>query len=276
MWILKPGPNSKLLMTLAIFCVGIIISVVITIELSGCFIRPTTPDFPLPLPPSCQQLVVVVTPTWESCKGTLYRFDYSARFAGWYQNGQSCPIILGRHGMGWGRGLHQISSDTEPIKTEGDGRSPAGVFQLGSAFGFPPANNMRHLRLPYIRITNQLECVDDPESRYYTRLLERNQVDSIDWQSAENLSQASRAYYLGVVIEHNTVMTQKNAGSCVFLHCWTAPDDATPGCTTLERKDMEILVNWLNAAAEPVLVQLPLSVYRTYQKAWKLPDLPVN
>jgi len=226
-----------------------------------------------PIPDTSKQLIVVVTPSWEASKGSLYRFEREKTVSDWKMTGQPAPVILGRNGLGWGRGLHQIPEDSNPIKREGDGKSPAGLFRLGEAFGFPTLEEMGKLKIPYRPVTDYLECVDDVESQYYTKLVEKDKVKLADWESSEHIYRSPNAYHYGVMVEHNTADTQKGAGSCIILHCVSVTGDSTAGCTTMDRTEMEKLVKWLDAAADPLLVQLPLPVYQRLQQDWKLPNL---
>ncbi|MCD6441408.1 MAG: L,D-transpeptidase family protein [Candidatus Marinimicrobia bacterium] len=226
-----------------------------------------------PIPDTSKQLIVVVTPSWEASKGSLYRFEREETVSDWKMTGQPVPVILGRNGLGWGRGLHQIHEGSNLIKREGDGKSPAGVFRLGEAFGFPTLEEMGDLKIPYRPVTDYLECVDDVESQYYTKLVERDKVEIADWESSERIYRSPNAYHYGVMVEHNTVDTQKGAGSCIILHCVSITGDSTAGCTTMDRTEMEKLVYWLDAAADPLLVQLPLPVYKRLKQDWKLPNL---
>ncbi|MBC8491977.1 MAG: L,D-transpeptidase family protein [Candidatus Marinimicrobia bacterium] len=220
-----------------------------------------------------KQLIVVVTPSWEASKGSLYRFEKTETVSYWKLISKPVPIILGRNGLGWGRGLHQNPKNSNPIKREGDGRSPAGVFRLGEAFGFPTIEEMGELKISYRPVTDYLECIDDVDSRHYTKLTERSAADTIDWNSSEIIIRSPTAYHFGIIVEHNTTDTQRGAGSCIFLHCVYANGDSTAGCTTMDRAEMETLVYWLDAGADPLLVQLPLPVYRRLQQDWKLPNL---
>jgi len=219
-----------------------------------------------------KQLIVVVTPSWKASKGSLYRFEREETVSDWKMTGQPVPVILGRNGLGWGRGLHQIPGDSNPTKREGDGKSPAGLFRLGEAFGFPTLEEMGDLNIPYRPVTDYLECVDDVESQYYTKLVEKDKVELADWESSERIYRSPNAYHYGVMVEHNTADTQKGAGSCIILHCVSVTGDSTAGCTTIDRAEMEKLVYWLDADADPLLLQLPLPVYKRLQQDWKLPN----
>ena len=81
---------------------------------------------------ACRQIVLVVVAVWPHTTGTLVRYDRGA--GGWVRDGSGVPVTIGRGGCGWGMGLHP-ATDEEPRKREGDGRSPAGVFAIGMAFG---------------------------------------------------------------------------------------------------------------------------------------------
>jgi len=256
----KKSPGIILKIT-QIFMTGLLILLFI----SGCTSRPPLIN--------CRQLVIVVTPHWEASHGTLYCFARNDADSAWQLVKKPIPIILGRSGMGWGRGLHSSLWIDGPHKTEGDGRSPAGIFKLGDAFGFPPAGELPELKIPYRPVSDILECIDDVNSSHYGKLIEREAEISVDWQSSEIIIHSPRAYYLSVVIEHNTEKPIKGGGSCIFLHCWTAPDDSTSGCTTLDRMEMENLVKWLDATAHPEIVQLPLPVFRQIRDQWRLPRI---
>ena len=226
-----------------------------------------------PIPDTSKQLIVVVTPSWEASKGSLYRFERTESVGDWELISEPVLIILGRNGMSWGRGLHQNPDDSNPVKREGDGKSPAGVFRLGEAFGFPTIEEMGELKIPYRPVTDYLECVDDMESKYYTKLVETDKVELVDWKSSERIYRSPNAYHYGVMVEHNTTDTQKGAGSCIILHCVSVTGDSTAGCTTMDRAEMENLIKWLNVDDDPLLVQLPLPVYRRIQQDWKLANL---
>src|SRR6476620_10183313 len=80
-----------------------------------------------------RQMVLVVTPAWDSTSGSLRRFERDAPSGAWRQVGGAVPIVVGRTGVAWDdrQGAPRAG---EPVKREGDGRSPAGVFPLDTAF----------------------------------------------------------------------------------------------------------------------------------------------
>jgi hypothetical protein len=81
------------------------------------------------------QMVLVVTPAWDSTSGSLRRFERQTPRGPWRQVGGLVPVVVGRTGVAWDGQLGSAQAG-EPVKHEGDGRSPAGVFPLDTAFGF--------------------------------------------------------------------------------------------------------------------------------------------
>jgi L,D-peptidoglycan transpeptidase YkuD (ErfK/YbiS/YcfS/YnhG family) len=229
------------------------------------------PDVPIRevLSPS-RQMVVVTTKDWTATEGFLRRFERTER--AWQQVGPAVRVVVGRGGLGWGRGLHPFSA-AGPQKKEGDGRSPAGVFRLTYAFGYAAPEEVREIKLPYIQCTGTVECVDDTNSAYYNIVVDRRTVDKADWKSSEKMRMSDDEYKLGIFIAHNSSPAEPGAGSCVFMHIWKEPGHPTSGCTAMSAGGIESLLGWLDPQANPVLVQLPQEEYLQKQAPWLLPAL---
>jgi D-alanyl-D-alanine dipeptidase len=220
------------------------------------------------IPEQTQELLVVIAPDWSDLHGTaqrLVRRDHSFRVVG-----PPFPVVLGHNGMGWGRGLPLSEPRPGPIKHEGDGKSPAGLFALGTAFGYAPR---AETTLPYRWLSPEIRCPDDASSSHYNQLVDDRQVTK-DWNSAETMRRDDELYNLGVVVNHNTPASP-GAGSCIFLHVWEGPDSGTVGCTAMASDDLRRLLRWLDPTARPLLLQLPKSEYRHYRARWKLPRLGI-
>jgi D-alanyl-D-alanine dipeptidase len=217
------------------------------------------------------QMVVVTTKDWTATEGWLRRFERRER--DWQQIGPSVRVVVGRTGLGWGRGLTNPPASSDPQKREGDGRSPAGVFRLTYAFGYAAADEVREIKLPYIQCTESVECVDDTNSAYYNIIKDRRSAEKVDWKSSEKMRMSDDEYKLGVFIAHNTSPTEPGAGSCVFMHIWKEPGHPTSGCTAMSMGGIESLLGWLDPRSNPVLVQLPQEVYRQKQIDWMLPAI---
>ena len=209
-------------------------------------------DFTKSLPRSCGQVVLVTAADWTAAAATVQRFERAGPGAEWTAVGKALPARIGEHGLAWGSGLHAVPRGAAR-KQEGDRRAPAGVFRVTGAFG--TAEKTGGLRLPVTVLTPTLEAVDDPASRHYNRIVDRARIARPDWRSSEQMS-AIPDYALGLVVAHNPQRVP-GAGSCIFLHLWKPRRTGTAGCTVLRERDLATLARWLDAAREPVLVQLP-------------------
>lgn len=216
-------------------------------------------DFAAAIPANCRQVVLVESRDWTVPTGTLRCFERADAHARWQAAGAPMEVVLGRHGLGWGIGLHSPAPANGPRKEEGDLRAPAGVFEIGPVFGRAPREEMPWLRLPYQQLTATTEAIDDSTSRHYNRIVDRAKVAKPDWKSSEHMWTIPE-YELGMVLAHNPQHIP-SAGSCIFIHLWMKRDqEGTSGCTALHRSDLLELLHWLDAAKHPVLIQLPAAV----------------
>ncbi|RPJ83634.1 MAG: hypothetical protein EHM13_06960 [Acidobacteria bacterium] len=225
------------------------------------------PDGPLA---DARQLLLVVTGNWNAVDGTLLRFDRPDASAAWQAVGPPIPVVVGRTGLAWGRGLHP-SQDGGPVKREGDGKAPAGIFRLGKAFGqVDEAPALWHM--PYLFLAGDVECVDDVGSVHYNVLVTKQSVGTPDWKSSEKMW-TEPLYKWGVVVEHNQQPVQASGGSCIFLHIWRGPGRGTAGCTAMEEPALTAAIAWLDPARTPLLVQRPREAYARLRSAWGLPGI---
>ncbi len=218
------------------------------------------------------QLVIVTTPGWDSTAGELHRFYRDNPYSSWREDGRAIPIVVGKTGLAWGVGFDSAAIVGEPHKHEGDGKSPAGIFPIDTAFGFAPVDSMRSLHLPYAALTSNSECVDDTASVHYNTVVERNNVPSVDWESSENMRNISQ-YRLGAIIGYNEAPPVKARGSCIFFHIWNGPRSTTVGCTAMDGAELERLLLWLDRRKHPMVVQLPASAYPRIRNEFDLPFL---
>ncbi|MET0504038.1 MAG: L,D-transpeptidase family protein [Luteibacter sp.] len=217
-----------------------------------------------------RQMIVVTTDGWNVDHGTLRTYERDG--VHWKTIGQPVDVTVGKRGSAWGVGLHPPQHDA-PAKVEGDGRSPAGVFRVGEAFGYAETNGTA---LPYRGLTASDYCVDVDGSPYYNQLVDRNEVGE---KAVAGATEAMRrdlhfagdhAYRIGFVIEHNPD-GRKGAGSCIFAHLWKSPTSPTAGCTAMTDQAMERLLAWLDPKKKPVFVLLPRAEYARLREAWNLP-----
>jgi len=220
---------------------------------------------------SVLQLLVVTSTDWNAKNGNLCRYQRSADILEWELCGQPIDVSLGKNGLAWGRGHHLIQDGLQ--KREGDGKSPAGLFSIGDAFG--DARHQKYAKnIPFLLITDDLECVDDPDSQYYNQIIRRNSIDNLDWKSSEKMKDIGPLYDIGLIIEHNIDPVESGMGSAIFMHIWRARGEGTHGCTAMQESDLNALVSWLDFKQDPYLIQLPIEEYRNKKAEWGLPNLP--
>jgi D-alanyl-D-alanine dipeptidase len=232
--------------------------------LASCVTAPSMTSSPLS---GSSQLVVVTTPDWSAVDGTMQ--EYERRGAVWQAVGKAVPIVVGRKGLAWGKGVVSTMAFHGPRKVEGDGKAPAGVYRFGSAFGFAAESPGGSHGIPYKQLTEATECVDDSASQFYNRLVERDGGSPVDWKSSERM-RAVAAYRLGLVVEHNGAAIPRS-GSCIFMHLWSGPNNGTAGCTAMDDAALEAMLRWLDPAARPLLVQLPAAELQRLRPIWSLP-----
>jgi D-alanyl-D-alanine dipeptidase len=203
------------------------------------------------------QVLVVLSPSWDSQRGTAQRFERSTRTAPFHPVGSPLPAWLGRSGLGWRSDAEAAAPPFPgPRKQEGDGRAPAGVLSLAGLWGYAP-KAPPGVRLPYRESTALDRCVDDISSPAYNQLVPAPADGPPPWRSAESLRLPTDHYKYLVVTSYNTRAPRPGAGSCIFLHVAPPPGGPTAGCTALAEADLLTVLRWLDPARHPVLLQLP-------------------
>lgn len=230
--------------------------------------KPEPPAVKKPFAESLQA-VVVATSGWSAIQGTARLYERKNLKSNWKSVGDDFPVVIGRSGLAWS--LDSAPDGPVESKKEGDGRSPAGLFPLTSGFG-------RHekpsgVRLPYTKLENYTECVDDVASSHYNKLVDRLQVGNFDWKSSEKMLEVGPAYDLGLFVAHNSYPVRRGDGSCIFLHVWNDASTGTAGCTAMKRENLVRILTWVDPAKNPYLVQLTEADHKKYRKSWNLPKM---
>jgi L,D-peptidoglycan transpeptidase YkuD (ErfK/YbiS/YcfS/YnhG family) len=229
---------------------------------------------------SSTQIVVVTTAGWSSSEATLRRYERQRPGKAWKAMGDAFTVVVGKNGLGWGSGLVSVDGTQraakDPVKKEGDGKAPAGVFRLSKAFGYAPREEPGW-KMPYVALTPSVECVDDTDSKFYNTLVDTTTI-SPDWGSHENekMRRSDDLYRWGILVDHNANPPVAGHGSCIFMHIWRGPGQPTVGCTAMPQADLESLLGWLDPDRKPLLVQVPEAQYRALRKKWRLPPLAAS
>ena len=210
--------------------------------------------------PDTKQLLVVTTKNWSVPTGVLQR--YEREDDKWHKVGKAIDIELGRNGLGWGIGLHDLPHDAKIMKKEGDGKAPAGIFKLNQAFGYAPFK----IDYPYEIYKETDHCVDDIHSKYYNKIVDSTKIDR-DYKSHERMKFPKNYYKYGIVVDHNGITegskSKKGAGSCIFIHIKSVP---TAGCTVMTESEIKEVLRWLDPKKNPLLVQ---GTEGTVKRLWK-------
>jgi L,D-peptidoglycan transpeptidase YkuD (ErfK/YbiS/YcfS/YnhG family) len=221
------------------------------------------------LPERSGQCILGVADGWNSSHVTL---SYHEKKDGkWVPVGEAWKGRLGSKGLVWGRGIHPNPRGAN-VKKEGDGRAPAGVFNLGGVWGVDKQVK-KHPKTFYHQVTPRDLWVEDPSSKYYNQFLSLNREPKTEWEKKAQMRQNDYPHSLKMFIAHNAFPDiEKGAGSSIFFHIWRRGGAAaTAGCTTMEEEKLRWLIATVDPALRPLYVLLPRSEYEKLKSDWKLP-----
>ncbi len=197
-----------------------------------------------------EQLILIISNDFNVSHAILTRYEKVDQQ--YQQVGQSVPVNIGRNGLGWGLGEAGLTHGVdEPLKKEGDGKAPAGIFKISKAFGY---TKTLETKMPYVEADKELICVDDVNSQHYNQILSLQnaaQPKSFEWMRRQD-----DLYKMGLIVEHNSAAV-KGAGSCIFFHIRKSEDAPTAGCSAMREDDLFKIIKWLDPKKEPKVVQIP-------------------
>ena len=223
------------------------------------------------IPATTTQLIVGVADSWDSSQATLQRFVRGGK--GWRAVGDPVPARLGANGLVWGRGLHPRTDDMSD-KSEGDDRSPAGVFRIGRSFGYDLSWSTK-TKLPYTEVTKRDLFVEDPASPLYNTYVRLDHDPATPFERKQQMTQDDPSHRLKIVIEHNSAPAPiLGKGSAILFHIWRANGTkTTAGCTAMAPAAMETFMGWLDPVKQPLYVLLPVDDYAKRRASWGMPIL---
>ncbi|NQY43418.1 MAG: hypothetical protein HRT87_08755 [Legionellales bacterium] len=148
------------------------------------------------------QMILVLADNWDSIQCNLFLYERKNSQEPWELLHKAIPVVVGKKGMGWEKKSY-ADIFPGPLKKEGDLKAPAGITELGQAFGFSKklANNKEY---PYLHLTNSLECVDDKESKHYNKIIDSSTLKK-DWHSSEKMRDIE-LYEFGLVTGFNNTL----------------------------------------------------------------------
>jgi len=218
-----------------------------------------------------KQMIICLADEASSFEGTLQLFHRDAS-GQWQADGDPWPVLFGRGGLAWGRGLHPPQAG--PQKKTNDRKNPAGLFKLGFALGYAPSLPSGAQGWPYHQVTDRDAWIDDPK----LAALGYNHLYTLPpdapyppWWEEEKLHLGDAAYEWMVLIEHNYTGPDPGAGNLIFFHVRRGEHYRTAGCTTMKKEDLEHMLRWLKPGSNAMLAELTRADYARLWKEWHLP-----
>src|SRR5437879_8700470 len=76
---------------------------------------------------NAKRLVLVTAPGMNDVTATMRLYERASANAAWRALGATEPATIGKAGMGWSQFFTRLARRGEPLKVEGDKRTPAGI-----------------------------------------------------------------------------------------------------------------------------------------------------
>ena len=198
-----------------------------------------------------RQLLHVETSSISATHGTMNMYERKNEHKQWTLV-YSFRVMVGRTGKARDPQNVLQLPDNMPVKHEGDGKSPAGIFQLGPVFSY---HDLKKLQMPFEQVDTTDLCVDDENSAYYNTLI-RSDSAKHDFNSFEYMKRRDSLYEYGVWVLYNSTPVIPGNGSCIFIHVWRDENSPTAGCTAMSRENILKLIYRLDKKKNPLLVQV--------------------
>jgi hypothetical protein len=218
-----------------------------------------------------RQVIVARAPSWTASSASLQCFQRASMRDPWRPVfAKPFPVLLGKKGLAWGRGVFTPPNNGVPMKVEKDWRAPAGIFQLGLLFGYA-AQAPSGTSWPYHQVGPLDAYVDDPQNPYYNQHVRVDPRRIPPWFEKQRMRLGDSAYKWMLEIRHNQKPAAPGYGSAIFFHVRRGVDKPSAGCTTMALENLERLIRWVDPAAQPHYVLLPAADYDYLRATWRLP-----
>jgi len=181
-----------------------------------------------------RQLLIAQNKSSEATTGLLYSYVLSEQ--GWEVGQKTLIVNFGKTGIA-----------APGQKREGDGRTPAGAFAIGSAFGY---QTDLETNLPFITLNENHFWDSESSSPTYNQLLEERPAGN----NYEVMRRQDHLYEYGLVICYNMEPAIPNHGSAIFIHVERRPGSPTLGCISMAREPLRQLIEWLEPEKQPFIV----------------------
>ena len=183
---------------------------------------------------TAQQLIIV----WQRPGDSLHH----AWLTVWERKGPHWKKI--KHSVRAAVGKNGIAA--AGTKIEGDGKTPAGWYNLGRLFSYLSTVSTS---LPVTQLTKADKWIDDPASPAYNQYV-RGETTAASY---ENLLLKSDDYKYCMVIEYNTQPVVSGKGSAIFFHLSNPEMGPTAGCVAIPEKHMLPILQWMQPNQQRVI-----------------------
>jgi L,D-peptidoglycan transpeptidase YkuD (ErfK/YbiS/YcfS/YnhG family) len=183
---------------------------------------------------TAQQLIIV----WQRPGDSLHH----AWLTVWERKGTHWKKI--KHSVRAAVGKNGIAA--AGTKIEGDGKTPAGWYNLGRLFSYLSTVSTS---LPVTQLTKADKWIDDPASPAYNQYV-RGETTAASY---ENLLLKSDDYKYCMVIEYNTQPVVSGKGSAIFFHLSNPAMGPTAGCVAIPEKSMLPILQWMQPNQQRVI-----------------------
>jgi len=144
-------------------------------------------------------------------------------------------------------------------KTEGDSKTPLGIYPVRRVFYRPDREVAPHTPVPVVSLSPDLGWCDDSEHSSYNRMIRLPNP-----ARHEDMWREDQLYDLGLIIGHNDDPVVPGAGSAIFIHvAKPATDDQrdkmpykpTLGCVAMASDDLRLLIANLKPNDKIAIIQ---------------------
>lgn len=210
-------------------------------------------------------LIVVTTSNGSSYEGELsmWKKTWGGR---WLRDKNIIDVMIGRNGIGIGHEWKRWNKYFPyPLKKEGDGKTPMGIYRIGTKFGFKEQSEYGQTD-NYLKIKGDTVCVDDPNSTYYNKILvsSEKEIKNKNWNSAEVMSREP-LYNQGILIEYVS-SREERAGSCIFIHEIDVKKEGTSGCIAMKKENIEFLYNELKDNTNAAIITMTKNDFEKHKE----------
>jgi len=181
-----------------------------------------------------RQVIIAYSKIKKSYEGILFGLEFIDE--NWKLTFDSIPCTFGRNGF------------AEPDqKIEGDGKTPSGTFQIGSAFGY---KNDLDANMNFIELSDTHYWISDTTSAIYNTLVDYYP----EGLYVEKMKRNDHLYKHGIIIEYNTRNTIKGKGSAIFIHIERKKGYPTAGCIAVSDENIKNLIKWIKPEKKTLII----------------------